>query len=122
VIVVWFNRKQQTRLMTAELNRIGNTPFCRLNNYKDLWLPGGWLFLEFLTIMSSKHYLLYLLLGGLWMIAQMPIVLCLAAWRKSWLNIPETIKNIPNECKHSTYLRKKAFLEMCYERLQLKSK
>lgn len=122
MIVVWFNRKQQTRLMTAELNRIGSTPFCRLNNHKDLWLPGVWLFLECIMILSFKSYLSYLFFGGLGLIIQSPIVLFLAAWRRSWLNIPETIMELPEQVKYSTYLRKKAYLEIYYERLQLKSK
>ena len=118
MIVPWFNRKEKTRLITVDLYRIRNTPFCRLHNRQNLWLPGVWIFLEVLMIASYVNYLAYLILGGLWFFLQIPVVLFLAAKRRSWLNTGDTFKKLPGEAKHSTFKKKQEILGKYYSRLQ----
>lgn len=117
MIVPWLTTKERTRLITVDLYRV-NRFCCRMENRNDLWLPGLWFFLETLMQLSYKNYLLYLILGAVWFIGQMPIVLFLAAKRRSWLNIGETFRNLPKDAKHSAFIAKKELLHKYYLKLQ----
>jgi len=113
MIVPWFNSRKVTPLITCDLVRV-NKVFCRIHNRHELGYPTLFFFLEVMTMICYSNYLLYLLIGGAWIILQSPYVFYRALKEKSWLNIPESIRNIPKASGYTSYLNGKAYLESKY--------
>ena len=118
MIVPWFNSRRVTPMITCDLVRINaDSKFCRIDNKHNLKFPTLFLCLEVMTIVCYSNYLLYLLIGAIFLILQTPVVIFLAIKNLSMLNTFDAIKKLPKAVTHKEYVAGKAKLQRHYLKL-----
>lgn len=116
MIVPWINNRTVTPLITCELHRI-NKWFCRIHNKLNIKMVTVFFFLELLTRACYSSYPAYLLIGGLWLLIQTPVVLFFMIKEKSFLDTFPKVKQLPAYASRTEYRRGKKYLVDKYVRL-----
>lgn len=110
MIVVWLNKRKVTPLITCDLQRIGNSPLCRIHNIHAFKYPRLAFMLEVMTMICYWNYFSYLVFGALWL----PVRLLLP---KSAIGFSFSFRELLVSMKYLTFIREKRKLDRTYLRL-----